>query len=137
MTLIIYNILKQINVIQLYIVDHHYPTPKQIRNILKPYTSGLAARWHDLGTELLTDDTVGILDVIKIDHPNDAITCCNKMFVKWLELQPNATWSQLITALCNIGMNTAAEVIKHSIKGLLHKYKLLCAGNFNDVINIS
>ena len=69
----------------------------------------MAARWHDLGTELLTDDTIGTLDVIKFDHPNDVSACCNKMFVKWLKLQPNATWSQLIAALRNIGMNIAAE----------------------------
>ena len=84
----------------------------------------MAARWHDLGTQLLTGDTVGVLDVIKADHPNDVRACCNEMFVKWLELQPNATWSQLITALSSIGMNTAGEeVIKHFIRGLLHKYK--------------
>ena len=84
----------------------------------------MAARWHDLGTQLLTDDTVGVLDVIKADHPNDVRACCNEMFVTWLELQPNATWSQLITALSNIGINTVREeVIKHFIKGLLHKYK--------------
>ena len=100
-------------------VGHYYPTPRQIRNILKPDTSGLAARWHDLGRELLTDDTVGVLDVIKANHPNDVSACCNKMFVKWLELQPDATWSQLITALSIIGMKTTAEnVIKHLIKGL-------------------
>ena len=105
-------------------IGHHYPTPKQLRNILKPDTSGLAARWYDLGTRLLTDDTVVVLDVIKADHPNDVNACCNKMFLKWLELQPNATWSQLITALNNIGMNTVAEeVIKHLSKGLLHKNK--------------
>ena len=95
------------------IIDHHYPTPKQLRNILKPDTSGLAAQWYDLGSELLTTDTIGALDAIKADHPNDASACCNKMFVKWLELQPSATWSQLIIALGNIGMKTAAEnVIK-------------------------
>ena len=88
-------------------IGHRYPTPKQIRNILKPDTSGLAARWHDLGTQLLTDDTVGVLDVIKADHPNDVSACCNKMFEKWLELQPDASWSQLIIALGNIGMKAA------------------------------
>ena len=107
----------------LYIVGHHYPTPKQIRNILKPDTSGLAARWHDLGTQLLTDDTVGVLEVIKVDHPNDASACCNKMLAKWLELQPSATWSQLIIALGNIGMRSAAEnVIKSLLKGLCNYY---------------
>ena len=102
----------------LYIIGHHYPTPKQLQNILKPVASGLAARWRDLGTQLFTDDTVGTLDVIKADHPYDVSACCNEMFVKWLKLQPNATWSQLIAALSNIGMNAAAEnVIKCLIKG--------------------
>ena len=102
-------------------IGHHYPTPKQLRNILKPDTSGLAVRWHDLGTELLTNDTIGTLDVIKADHPNDVSACCNKMFVKWLELQPSATWSQLIAALSNIGMKTVAEsVIECLLKGILH-----------------
>ena len=83
----------------------------------------MAARWYDLGTQLLTDDTIGVLDVIKADHPNDAGACCNKMLVKWLELQPNATWSQLITALSNIGMKTTAEnVTKHFIKGLCNNH---------------
>ena len=77
----------------------------------------MAARWHDLGTQLLTDDAVGVLDVIKADHPNDVCACCNKMFVKWLELQPDATWSQLITALENIGM----ESVKQSIMQCLIK----------------
>ena len=77
----------------------------------------MAARWHDLGTQLLTDDTVGVLDVIKANHPDDVSACCNKMFVKWLELQPDATWSQLITALENIGM----ESVKQSIMQCLIK----------------
>ena len=101
------------------IIGHHYPTPKQLRNILKPETSGLAARWYDLGMELFTAATVGTLDVIKADHPNDASACCNKMFVKWLELQPSATWSQLIIALGNIGTNTVAEKIKYMCKGTI------------------
>ena len=84
----------------------------------------MAVRWYDIGLQLLTDDTTGTLDVIKADHPNDATACCNKMFVKWLELQPSATWSQLITALSNIGMKTAAEnVIDSLIKGsYVHVY---------------
>ena len=100
-------------------IGHHYPTPKQLQNILKPKTSGLAVRWYDLGKQLLTDDTVGTLDVIKADHPNDVSACCNEMFMTWLELQPNATWSQLITALSNIGMKTTADsVISCLIKGI-------------------
>ena len=80
----------------------------------------MAARWHDLGTALLTNDTVGTLDVIKANHPNDVSVCCNTMFAKWLELQPNATWSQLIAALSKIGMKTAAQSVRCLLKGTLH-----------------
>ena len=105
----------------LFIVGHYYPTPKQIRNILKPDTSGLAARWFDLGTQLLNDTFV--LDVIKADHSNDASACCNEVFVRWLKLPPKAPWNQLTTALSNIGMNSAAEQINKHCKGLLGRYK--------------
>ena len=99
------------------IVGHHYPNPKQLRNILQPDTSGLAAKWQDLGTQLLTDDTVGILKVIEANH-KDVSTCCNKMFEIWLQSQPNATWSQLISALNFIGMKALANSVdKHLIKG--------------------
>ena len=109
------------------ITGHHYPTPKQLQNILKPDTSGLAVRWYDLGTQLLTVDTVGVLDVIKANHPNDTSACCNKMFIMWLELQPSATWSQLVFALTNIGMNLAAEnVIKYLVKGKILFYLHKC-----------
>ena len=121
----------------MYLVGHYYPTPRQIRNILKPDTSGLATRWHDLGRELLTDDTVGVLDVIKADHPNDVSACCNKMFAKWLQLQPDASWSQLIIALGNTGMKTTAEnVIKHFIKGLCSNHCIkIFSLNFNILIS--
>ena len=100
-----------------FIVGHHYPTPKQLRNIVKPDTSGLAAKWHELGTQLLADDTVGILKVIESNH-KDVSTCCNKMFEIWLQSQPNATWSQLISALNFIGMKALANSVdKHLIKG--------------------
>ena len=71
----------------------------------------MAARWHDLGTQLLTDDTIGVLEVIRANHPNDVNACCNNLFVTWLGLQPNATWSQLIIALENIGMESAKQNI--------------------------
>ena len=86
----------------------------------------MAVRWYDLGTQLLTDDTVGTLRVIKANHPNDVDICCNKMLEKWLELQPDATWSQLIKALNNIGMNAAADsVSKCLIKGITYLYIII------------
>ena len=96
-----------------------YPTIKQLGNILKPESSGVAARWYDLGIQLLDDkDGPGTLDTMKADDVND---CCNKMLAKWLQMKPDATWNQLVTALKNIGMKSVAEDLdKQLSRGILH-----------------
>ena len=94
-----------------------YPTTKQIRNILKPEASGVVVQWYDLGIQLLDDeDGTGVLDAIKADHPNDVNACCNKMFIKWLLMKPDATWSQLVTALRRIGMNNVAADLNKQLR---------------------
>ena len=94
--------------------------PKQLCNILKPDVSGVATRWYDLGMQLLDGPTTGVLDVIKTDHPNDVTTCCNEMFKKWLEMQHDASWSQLVMALNKIGFNAMADDINKLIKNGKH-----------------
>jgi len=68
----------------------------------------------------------GVLNLLKTDHPNDTNTCCNKMFIKWLLMKPDATWSQLVTALTRIGMNTVAENLNKQLRRgricVLHNY---------------
>jgi len=66
---------------------------------------------------LLDDDTGVLEEVIQADHCNDVSTCCNKMFVKWLMKKPNATWSQLVTALYSIELNAVAADLKRQLKG--------------------
>ena len=73
---------------------------------------GVATRWYDLGVELL-DGNTAVLDVIKTSHQRDDDRC-SEMFKTWLEMKPDASWSQLVTALTNIGMNTAADNIQRS-----------------------
>ena len=74
----------------------------------------ITTRWRDLGLELV--DSNKVLKVIETDHPNDVDTCCRVMFEKWLEKTPDASWNQLITALNNIEMNTAADAISKRFK---------------------
>ena len=69
----------------------------------------IITQWRDLGLELV--DSNKILKVIEADHPSDVNTCCRVMFEKWLDMKPDASWSQLVTALNNIKMNTAADVV--------------------------
>ena len=74
--------------------------------------AGVATRWYDLGLELL-DSNTAVLDVIQSDYQSDN-TRCSKMFKAWLEKKPEASWSQLVTALNNIGLGTAADNIRQS-----------------------
>ena len=86
--------------------------------------SGVATRWYSLGLELL-DSNTAVLDVIKTSHQRDDDRC-REMFKKWLEMKPDASWSQLVTALNNIELNTVArniKISKLSLKGN-HPYEL-------------
>ena len=72
----------------------------------------MATKWYTLGVELLDGDTA-VLDVIETNYQSDDDRC-SRMFKKWLEMKPDASWSQLVTALNDIGLNTAADNVRHS-----------------------
>ena len=74
----------------------------------------IITRWRDLGLELV--DSNKILKVIETNHPSDIDTCCRLMFEKWLEKTPDANWNQLVTALNNIEMATAADAVRKLFK---------------------
>ena len=74
----------------------------------------IITRWRDLGLELV--DSNKILKVIETNHPSDVDTCCRLMFEKWLEKTPDANWNQLVTALNNIEMATAADAVRKLFK---------------------
>ena len=69
----------------------------------------ISAKWYELGEELLEKDIA--LSVIQANYPNDVNRCCYEMFKKWLDVNPDASWSQLVTALNNIGLCKAAVSI--------------------------
>ena len=71
------------------------------------HKAGVATRWFSLGVELL-DSNTAVLDVIKTSHQRDD-DWCSEMFKKWLEMKPDASWSQLVTALNNIGLRAVAD----------------------------
>ena len=75
--------------------------------------TSLTTKWYDIGLELLDSDTA-TLDLIKKNNPMDADECCTEMFKKWLESNSDASWDQLIDALCVIGLDAA---VKNIIKG--------------------
>ena len=48
---------------------------------------------------ILEDIELGNLKTIKADHPGDTSGCCKDLWKKWLELDPDATWEKLFTAI--------------------------------------
>ena len=90
------------------------PAIKQLQVVMKIEDVDITTRWRDLGLELL--DSNKILKVIEANHPNDAEICCRVMFEKWLERTPDASWSQLVIALNNIEMSTAADAVNKLFK---------------------
>ena len=96
------------------------PDIKQLLEVMRIKNVDITTRWRDLGLELV--DSNKILKVIEVNHRNDVDTCCRVMFETWLDMRPSANWNQLITALSNIGMNTAADVIRKQLQSGKYKY---------------
>ncbi|XP_065883067.1 sacsin-like [Dysidea avara] len=92
------------------------PIIKQIHNILKPDTTGVAARWYNLGIQLNME--TGTLDSIKADNPNDVNASCTAMFNQWLRTTPDASWNKLVCALNSIDMSQAASDLDRQLTGI-------------------
>ena len=71
-----------------------------------------ANKWRDLGIVLMEQDAVTDLDVIRINHPNDVEECCSRMFTKWHQRTPKASWKQLIEALKEIDLTQLASELE-------------------------
>ena len=85
---------------------------KDLNKVMRHEARGVATRWFDLGVELLDGDTA-VLDVIETNYQSDDDRC-SRMFKKWLEMKLDTNWSQLVTALNNIGLNAAADNVRRS-----------------------
>ena len=77
----------------------------------------VATRWYDLGLELLEAKYVRNLEIIEADNRDDVSKCCRQMFMKWLDIQTDASWSQLIQAVKSIELNDVAASIEQFIQG--------------------
>ena len=73
-----------------------------------PLVAELAHKWYELGIELLEDEDVIRLTMIKANHSGDKQKCCLDMLQYWMDTQPEATWHDLVTALKSPGVELAA-----------------------------
>ena len=80
----------------------------------------IANYWRDLGTELLKEEYLHELTTIKANHNSDVKKCCNAMFNYWLQVDCEANWNQLISALEEIQLNALAKEIRGRVfKGII------------------
>ena len=86
----------------------------------------MGKKWHDLGVDLLEDDSIENLNKIKCDK-QDINTCCTEMFQLWLSKQFTASWNQLIDSLRqpHISLGTLAIEIEQMLlqpkpTGIIH-----------------
>jgi len=70
-----------------------------------------ADQWYELGLLLLESKYENYLKTIEADEKNSR-ACCRKMFDKWLNTDPLASWDKVIEALTLIGLNNVASDIK-------------------------
>ena len=90
------------------------PEMKQLQEVMRIENIKIITSWRELGLELLVSDND--LEVIKADNPTNVTACCSEMFDKWLKRTPDASWSQLVTALREIKLYTAADVVSEHCK---------------------
>ena len=57
-------------------------------------------------------DAVTDLDIIRINHPSDVEECCSRMFTKWRQRTPTASWKQLIEALKEVDLTQLASELE-------------------------
>ena len=79
--------------------------------------------WYELGIVLLDGEHTEKLYVIQSDNKGDIEKCCTAMFQYWLEVDKDASWDKLITALKHINHVKLAEEIKEmTVKGGVGMY---------------
>ena len=75
----------------------------------------VSPKWYNLGVQLLNPEQAKKLDIIQADHPGDSETCCTAMFKYWLQVDTNASWDKLITALQKADYVVLANKIRRMI----------------------
>ena len=79
----------------------------------------MGLKWQELGVELLDNERVGQLGIIRANNNNDVSRCCSEMFSYWLKAYPNASWYELIAALRapGVDMSGVAATVKKTFIG--------------------
>ena len=83
-----------------------------LRDIAIHVIPSVATRWYELGLVLLDTKYHNELNIIEADNRNVVVTCCRKMFSKWLYIDELASWDKLIKAVRIVQLNNVANDIE-------------------------
>ena len=70
------------------------PTLKYLQQHITPQYAKI---WREIGVQLNLSD--GNLSIIEADNLRNIKRCCNVMLSSWLEVDTNASWEMLFTAI--------------------------------------
>ena len=105
-----------IYVVYLLLLVNDCPDDKSLNKYVREKVCAAGTnKWRDLGIELIGEDAVSALDVIRTNHCNNVEECCSRMFAVWRQRTPKASWKQLIKALKEINLIQLAS----ELEGLL------------------
>ena len=92
------------------------PTLKKLQKARVISTA--SSRWYQLGIELLDDDQVAQLEVIKKNN-DDVTERCTALLSYWLRTHPNSTWYQLVAAMRepDVELNELAASVEEKYAG--------------------
>ena len=82
-----------------------------LKDLYQCITPQYAADWKVIGT--LLGIPSGELKAIEAGYPTNVKWCCNHMLEKWLEVDPNATWEKIHTAIKSPAVSSDQGVDKN------------------------
>ena len=85
----------------------------------------VAAKWWDLGTQLISDEK---LSIVECDEGKHVEACCSQMFRVWLQVDDSASWAKLVRALRepSVAQNTLADEVEMKFVTGNKVFQLLC-----------
>ena len=76
----------------------------------------IAARWEDVGVQLLSEEHQKEINIIKANHHGDVEKCCSRLFTIWSQRQPHdVTWRALIEAIRNAKLTNEAYQLEQML----------------------
>ena len=82
-----------------------------LRDLMIHVIPAVATDWYKLGVVLLDPKYENELTIIETDSKN-VVSCCRKMFSKWLNTDELASWNKLIKVLQIVQLNNVANDIE-------------------------